>query len=99
MTLIDYFECLFFSTESDFVRLEVGFNFTETVRFRFHFPLHFHRFCAIIHLKVGHYMVKKAITIMIVDCMLWLSACSKEETNSVLNEVTLRVWDKLLLDE
>ena len=45
-------------------------------------------------------MVKKAITIAIVVCMLFtLSACSKEETNSVLNEVTLGLWDRILLEE
>ena len=28
-----------------------------------------------------------------------LSSCSKEATNSFLNEVTLGVWDRILLDE
>ena len=31
--------------------------------------------------------------------ILSLSACSKEETNSFLNEITLGLWDRILLDE
>ena len=37
------------------------------------------------------------LTILILK--LSLSACSKEETNSFLNEITLGVWDRILLDE
>ena len=37
------------------------------------------------------------LTILILT--LSLSACSKEETSSFLNEITLGVWDRLLLDE
>ena len=37
------------------------------------------------------------LTILILT--LSLSACSKEETDSFLNEITLGVWDRLLLDE
>ncbi len=43
---------------------------------------------------------KVTVTVLIVLILiLSLSACSKEETNSFLNEVTLGVWDRLLLDE
>ena len=31
--------------------------------------------------------------------MLSLSACEREDTNSFLNEVTLGLWDRLLLDD
>ena len=40
-----------------------------------------------------------AIILTIFILTLSLSACSKEETNSFLNEITLGVWDRLLLDE
>ena len=40
-----------------------------------------------------------ATILSILILTLSLSACSKEETNSFLNEITLGVWDRLLLDE
>ena len=40
-----------------------------------------------------------AAILTIVILTLSLSACSKEETNSFLNEITLGLWDTLLLDE
>jgi len=40
-----------------------------------------------------------AVILIVMVLALSLSACSKEETNSFLNEVTLGVWDRLLLDE
>ena len=40
-----------------------------------------------------------AIILTIFILTLSLSACSKEETNSFLNEITLGGWDRLLLDE
>ena len=44
--------------------------------------------------------MKKLIMLVIIFSMIFtLSACSREETNSVLNEATLGVWDRLLLDE
>ena len=40
-----------------------------------------------------------AVILIVMILALSLSACSKEETNSFLNEITLGVWDRLLLDE
>ena len=40
-----------------------------------------------------------AIILTIFILTLSLSSCSKEETHSFLNEVTLGVWDRILLDE
>lgn len=40
-----------------------------------------------------------AIILTVMILILSLSSCSKEATNSFLNEVTLGVWDRILLDE
>lgn len=45
-------------------------------------------------------MVKKSIALVIIFCMIFtLTACSKEKSDEVLNERTLGLWDRLLLDE
>ena len=48
-------------------------------------------------MKLVNKVTATILTILILT--LSLSACSKEETNSFLNEITLGVWDRLLLDE
>jgi len=40
-----------------------------------------------------------ATVLIVLILILSLSSCSKEATNSFLNEVTLGVWDRILLDE
>ena len=40
-----------------------------------------------------------AVILIVMILALSLSACSKEETNSFLNEATLGLWDRILLDE
>ena len=40
-----------------------------------------------------------ATVLIVLILMLSLSSCSKEATNSFLNEITLGVWDRILLDE
>lgn len=40
-----------------------------------------------------------AVILIVMILALSLSACSKEETNSSLNEATLGLWDRILLDE
>ena len=48
-------------------------------------------------MKLVNKVTATILTILILT--LSLSACSKEATNSFLNEVTLGVWDRILLDE
>ncbi len=48
-------------------------------------------------MKLGIKITTLILTILLLT--LSFSACSKEETNSFLNEITLGVWDRLLLDE
>ena len=40
-----------------------------------------------------------ATVLIVLILILSLSSCSKEETNSFLSEITLGVWDRILLDE
>ena len=40
-----------------------------------------------------------ATVLIVLILILSLSSCSKEATNSFFNEVTLGVWDRILLDE
>ena len=40
-----------------------------------------------------------AAVLIVSILILSLSACSKEETNSFLSEITLGLWDRILLDE
>ena len=40
-----------------------------------------------------------ATVLIVLILILSLSSCSKEATNSFLNEITLGVWDRILLDE
>ncbi len=48
-------------------------------------------------MRFFHKITALILTILILT--LSLSACSKEETNDFLNEITLGLWDRIILDE